>query len=105
YRAEAVLAPTEESRASGLPSGLSGLAGIAGLNLGSGSSSAEALAMLRSRAFIEEFIEDNELLPVLFPEAWDSQAKQWRQEGEDAAYGIGRGVDFFINNVRTVSEE
>ena len=37
----------------------------------------EATATLTSRRFIENFIEDNNLLPILFSESWDEKEKKW----------------------------
>ena len=38
----------------------------------------EALAILKSRTFTERFIEDLDLLPLLFPDQWDAANHQWR---------------------------
>jgi uncharacterized protein involved in exopolysaccharide biosynthesis len=43
----------------------------------------EAMTVLRSREFTEDFIRDNNLLPVLFPKLWDARAGRWKE-------GIGR---------------
>jgi len=54
--------------AASLTSQLGGLAGIAGLNLGFGNEmNRESKAVLNSRRLIEEFIERNNLIPVLYP--------------------------------------
>ncbi len=72
YRAEAIV--TEVSDASmggvgGLIPQLGGLASLAGVNLGGGSSQTrEAKAILASRRLVEEFVQRNTLLSELFPE-------------------------------------
>jgi uncharacterized protein involved in exopolysaccharide biosynthesis len=71
YRAEVVLVPPEEDSMSGASAGglgdkLGGLASLAGLNLGQETpSQLSADAMLDSRALAEEFVQRNDLVPVL----------------------------------------
>lgn len=73
YRASTVLVPASQDRnqfgsGSGVLGQLGGLASLAGVNIGSGDSETEeAIAVLNSRHFIEAFIVDNKLMPVLFP--------------------------------------
>jgi len=83
YRAEVLLAPVggEENKQSGLSAalgGLGGLASMADISLG-GSSTAENLAVLKSREFIWKFVKDNKLTPILFADAWDSVRKRWKE--------------------------
>lgn len=42
----------------------------------------EALAMITSRDFINRFIEDNNLLPVLYRGQWNAQTQNWKLPGE-----------------------
>lgn len=84
WRATAVLVPAGADRGglggllgSTLGS-LGGLASMAGVNIGSASNQTEeALAVLRSRQFNEDFIRERGLLPELFAKEWDPAAKQW----------------------------
>ncbi len=87
YRAEVTITQVREDSLSGSAalSQLSGLASLAGVNLGTGAGpQREALAVLKSRHLIEEFIEQNDLLPVLFrgatkpPTLWRG-VKQFRE--------------------------
>lgn len=58
---------------------LGGLASLAGVNFASGApQTEEALAVIRSRQFLERFISENELLPVLFPDKWDFERNRWK---------------------------
>jgi uncharacterized protein involved in exopolysaccharide biosynthesis len=69
FRAEVTIAAAREEGLNGSAalSQLSGLASLAGVNLGGGTSpQREALAVLKSRHLIQEFIERNDLLPLLF---------------------------------------
>jgi uncharacterized protein involved in exopolysaccharide biosynthesis len=68
YRAETTITQVREENmgGSGALSQLSGLASLAGVNLGAGASpQKEAQAVLRSSHLVEEFIKRNDLLPAL----------------------------------------
>jgi len=85
YRAQVLLAPVggEESKGGGLSAalgGLGGLASMAGISLGGGGSTEENLAVLKSRAFIWKFVKDNKLMPILFADDWDADAKKWKKD-------------------------
>ncbi|WP_337220712.1 Wzz/FepE/Etk N-terminal domain-containing protein [Vibrio parahaemolyticus] len=77
YKADVLLAPAESSNGGGLSkmaSQLGGLAALAGVNLGGGESSQADLAMqvMKSRQFIENFINNHNLLVNLMAvEGWD----------------------------------
>jgi hypothetical protein len=80
YRVDALLAPNMSSPdARGAQLGaLSGLSSIVGLNLNEGSvATDEAVAVLRSRQFLERFITDEDLLPILFPDQWNPTTGSW----------------------------
>jgi uncharacterized protein involved in exopolysaccharide biosynthesis len=84
YRATTVLIPTFNERGSlggaiGAAAGqLGGLASLVGIDVNSqDAATEEALAVLRSRRFVERFIEDHQLLPLLYPKSWDGQARAW----------------------------
>ncbi len=107
YRAEVLLAPAEERRSGDSRSALGnlgGLAGLAGISVGGGGN-VEALAVLRSRGFIREFIEDLELMPVLFADAWDAAIDDWKNQDADEQPDIRDAVAFFRGDVLTVSED
>lgn len=79
YKSEALLAPAEDKSGGGL-SGLAGqfggLASLAGVNLGSGGNDKTALAIevLKSRKFINKFIETREILiPLMSANGWDGK--------------------------------
>lgn len=85
YKSTAVLAPAESSGGGGLGK-LAGqfgsLASLAGINLGGGGSNktAEALEILQSWAFIEEFIQEQNIAPQLFA------VKGWNPETNELIY-------------------
>lgn len=106
YRAEVLLIPAESMTNQGLAAQLGqfgGLAGLAGINLGS-SDKAEPLAILKSRDFAASFIEQRQLLTVLFADQWDEDAQQWRSGG-DRVPDVRDAVDYFERRVRRVSED
>jgi len=82
YRSSTVLAPVNPDRsAESLSSALGqigGLAAVAGINVEPRDArTEEALAVLKSRQFIEPFIADHKLLPRFFPRGWDSRTQNW----------------------------
>lgn len=105
YRAEATLALADSDRMAEIPPGLSGLAGLAGVNLGGPRDSSHALAILRSRGFVADFIEKYDLLPVLFADKWNSEESSWIPLEPDEVPDTRDGVHFFIEDVRYVTQE
>lgn len=103
YRAEVLLAPAEGRSSPAVGGQLGGLAALAGVSVGGGES-AEAIATLRSRDFIRAFIEDFDLMPVLFAEQWDTSRGNWLDPDPDNWPDIRDGVRFFRENVLAVSE-
>ncbi len=85
---------------------LGGLAGLTGLALGAKSTvQFEALEILQSRTFIGSFIEDNNLLPVLFPKDWDSPSSSWKQPLWGKPPTLAEGVKLFIDDILRVDED
>lgn len=105
WQAKVVLIQAEQKNGS-LASGLramSGLAGIAGINLDS-HDTAEPIATLQSREFLEAFITEENLLPILFAKRWDAAAKNWK--GDEKTWPDGRdGVRYFESRILRVSED
>ena len=77
YKAEALLAPSEESQGGGLSAlvgNLGGLASLAGVNLGSGGSdkTTVSIEIIKSRQFIVAFVEKyNLLVPLMAAKSWN----------------------------------
>lgn len=107
YRVEALLAPVEATSPGSLSAAtgrFSGLAVLAGIDLGTGSGDKEeAVALLRSRVLAIAFIEGNDLLPVLFEDQWDAEAASWRSADPDDAPTLWEGYRRFDEDIRTVS--
>ena len=103
YRAETVLVPVQAESALGDLSALAGrVAGLSGLALGTGSDmTQEALATLRSRAFTEEYIEANRLLPQLFPDLWDAAKGEWNVSSPEDRPTLWTGFEK-LDDVRAI---
>lgn len=101
YKSEVTLAPTEEASGGGLSQmagQLSGLASLAGVNLGGNSTDKTTIALeiLKSRAFIKSFVEKYDILPELMAveewnrsvglvfdnEVYNPDTKEWVREVE-----------------------
>lgn len=104
FRAQTMIAPVEPS--TGLSGALSnrfgGLAALAGVDIGGNATrKEESLATLASQGFARDFIVANDLLPQLFPERWNAQAKTWTGK----APTLEDGVMLFTREVRNVFED
>lgn len=114
YEAEvtASFAGQEKSGGSLLAGQFGGLAELAGVSLGGSSDSSANYAYLTSRGFIEKFITENQLLPVLFAGNWDEEAKRWKappawqfwQEG-DSEPSLWNAYSLFSEKILSVSQD
>lgn len=102
YRAEVLMAPSEGRSTQVLPGALAGLASIAGVNVGGGDS-AQALAVMQSRDFTREFIEDQKLLPVLYADSLDHETGGWKAATEPP--DIRDAIAYFDRSVRRISQD
>src|SRR6185437_9202909 len=75
---EPVIRTSDESPLSSAISQFGGLAALAGLTGANRGSTAVALATLQSRVLTEQFIAQNNLLPILYPKKWNPQTHAWR---------------------------
>lgn len=81
YRAESVLslAQSGDQPGGGFSEQLGGIAALAGISLKAGGDrKAEALAILQSRRLADSFVEEMNLLPILFPARWDQTRQSWK---------------------------
>lgn len=108
YRAEVTLAPAAEdkSAASALAGQFGGLASLAGVSLGGGGGKTEeAIATLNSRQFTDTFIEENNLMPILFAELWDENSKTWKVEKDKDKPTAWKAYKLFNESIRSISED
>jgi uncharacterized protein involved in exopolysaccharide biosynthesis len=84
-----------------------GLASLAGISIGGGGDSqkAESVAVLQSEALTEQYIRDNNLLPVLFRNQWDASAQRWKPTDPAKIPTLWRANVYFKNKIRTVTVE
>ena len=105
YRASVTIAPAnagDSNLGGGALNQLGGLASLAGIQLGGQGNHTElALSYLRSDAFTKKFIEENDLLPVLFPSDWDAGKAEW---STDEPPTIQEAIEKFDRRVRRVSK-
>jgi len=107
YRADVVLKPADAKQTQGILSqlgSLGGLASLAGLNLNDNRTS-ESIATLKSRELLGAFIQDQNLLPVLFARKWDAAAKRWKSDDPKKQPDVRDGIRYFNENVLTVEED
>jgi hypothetical protein len=88
-----------------MPAQLGALAAVAGLEIGNrNSETEEALAVLRSREFTENFISANNLMPELFPEKWSQHTGTWKVDAENRPT-LGRAYRIFNKKIRSVIQD
>lgn len=107
YRAETVLVHIERydgSATAGAALGaLGGLGALVGLGERSGTQ-VEAIALLKSRQFTEDFIREKNLMPRLFQRQWDARAGTWDSRVKRPPT-LWQGYKFFDRNVRRIEED
>ncbi|WP_370231007.1 Wzz/FepE/Etk N-terminal domain-containing protein [Marinobacter nauticus] len=80
YQASALLAPAQNEGGSRIGGQLSGLASLAGVNLGGGDANKTVIAKetLQSRAFLTDFVHRHNLaVPLMATKAWSMNAGEW----------------------------
>lgn len=106
YRAETLLKPARgDNNTLGQLGIASGLASLAGLNLPMDDRSAEARAVLESKEFSIEFVKNQQLLPVLFADDWDSAAGRWRSTDPKRIPTELDAYRMLRDDIRTVSQD
>ncbi len=100
YRAEVLMVPvTSESvdNLSNLAGQFGGLTSLMGIDLiGQRGKAAEAVATLTSRSFAVQFIDEENLLPILFADQWDSENEQWQIKDPDDIPTLQDGFRLFM---------
>lgn len=69
--------PTAGRSLAGLAGQLGGLAELAGIQMGGGQDLDQSLAVVQSEEFLERFIDEEHLLPLIFDKQWDSALGVW----------------------------
>lgn len=111
YQAEVMIAPADDaaSGGAGLSSVFSRLGGIPGLSsfsrIARQDKMAQGIVILSSPKFTMEFIQENNLLPVLFAEKWDAEAGEWLVDKPEDAPSLSDGHVLFEKEILEVVEE
>ena len=107
YTAEVTLAPvsSDGNSLSGGLGALGGLASLAGISTSGGGDTAANIAVIKSRLFIMQFIKENDLLPILFVDIWDSENKKWLVEDQKKTPTLQKGYAKFTKSVLQISED
>ena len=96
YQADVLLtsAQSEGDSLAGLSRQYSNIASqITGINLGPGEDKSETyLAILTSRSFIEQYVVDRQIRPLLFQDLWDQDKNIWIGGIEPTAWGTYRHI-------------
>jgi uncharacterized protein involved in exopolysaccharide biosynthesis len=112
YQASVMVSPVSSSASnsqfgalSSLTSQFSGLASLAGVSVAGDSKKFESLAVLQSEALTERFIQQNDLLPVLYQKQWDSVGKRWKPSDPEKIPTLWKANKYFKNKIRTMTTE
>lgn len=84
---------------------LGGLASIAGLSVSGSDRKSELLAILQSESLTEKFIEDNQLLQVLFASDWDAKKHDWKTSDSNKTPTLWKASVYFRSRIRGVSTD
>ena len=100
FRADVIIISNQEEGESlvNLSKQYSGLAAIAGINIGGSGvvdKTDRSLAILTSRSFLEEFVQKQDLRKKLFPDVWNEEKNKW-DGGEPTA---AQTYELLISNV------
>lgn len=111
YRAEVVMeGVADDQKGSGGAAGLlaqyGGLASLAGISIGGASSSkGTALAILQSRSFIETFINEEKIFPILYSKKWDIASQSWQEDTSPKKETLWDAVNSFRDGIFKVAED
>jgi uncharacterized protein involved in exopolysaccharide biosynthesis len=108
YRSTVLLAPTKADSMPSISGQLGGLAALAGVSVAGvgGGESAEAVATLESRDLAREFIESNELIPVLLDKDGDNFGQELKvTAGKEETPDIRDAVRVFHEKILKVRED
>jgi uncharacterized protein involved in exopolysaccharide biosynthesis len=111
YVASAIVVPVSTSSSGGSLGGLGalasqfgGLASLAGVAVPGDSKKFEAIAVLQSELITEQYIRDNNLLPIIFYKRWNSNLGKWKDANKKVPT-LWEANDYFKRQVRAVSTD
>lgn len=107
YQSDVLLAPADDDGAQKGIGGLAqfgGLAEMAGISVG-GVGKEEGVALLKSRVIVEQFITENNLLPIIYAKKWDATAKRWNVEDPEEIPTLNQAYSLFDKKIRSVNAD
>lgn len=112
YVAITIVSPVSSTQGGGSMSGLGalasqfgGLASLAGVAIPGDSKKFESLAVLQSEILTEKYIQDNNLLPIIFHSKWDDNQNKWKTSDPKKIPTLWEANDVFKKRIRTVSND
>jgi uncharacterized protein involved in exopolysaccharide biosynthesis len=108
YKADITLIPTEETLGvdqNSLLGGFSSIASLVGAGAGAlGSKESEALAILKSRGLVLSYMQEHDLLPILFANKWDPTTHKWKSYKKNYVPTLEDGYRVFDKQIRNIVE-
>ncbi|MBF0423396.1 MAG: hypothetical protein HQL73_10430, partial [Magnetococcales bacterium] len=108
YRTQVLMEPVAEDHKSsgGLLAQYGGLAALAGIDLGgSNSSKGTALAILSSYKFIEGFLKEENLIPILYAKRWDLASQSWKDTDPNSKHTLWDAVHYFKGILKVTEDK
>ncbi len=109
YEASTTIEPTSEKSDSNQSGSLgsigSNLAALAGLSAGSDQKKTESVAVLQSATLSAKYIQDNNLMPILFAKRWDAVHSRWKVTDPDRMPTLWKANEYFRKSVRSVTTD
>jgi len=91
--------------AGAIASQFGGIASLAGISVGADNKKAESLAVLQSEALTEDFITQNDLLPVIYKKFWDPATKKWNINDPRKIPTLWKANQYFKTRIRGVATD
>lgn len=83
---------------------LSGLSSLVGVSLSAGANErTEAIAVLQSAELTRKYIQERQLLPVLYSSSWDDRKGAWRPDAKPPTLWLAN--EYFSKKIRRVNED
>jgi uncharacterized protein involved in exopolysaccharide biosynthesis len=110
FEASVLVSPVTDSSGGQLGGGsltsqLGGLASLAGLSVSGDSTKSESVAVLQSDALTQRYIQEKELLTVIYAKEWNPELKQWQQTDPEEVPTLWKAAEYFKGRIRTVTTD
>jgi uncharacterized protein involved in exopolysaccharide biosynthesis len=107
YKSSTLISPvSDQSGTAGFLGQFLGGFGFGGMNMRQARNSrAVGLAALSSPFFTRAFLEENNLLPVLFDEIWDAENEEWLVDSPEDVPTLQEGYELFVKDVLQVDDQ